>query len=308
MAGSASESAPSGSAPSSVARAICCPGHGRPVHCVKWAEKNGVAVVLSGCLDKMPMLRWGDNGDWIGTFAGHKGAVWGVSCDGGLNRVATAGADFCAKLWNAESGELIHTFDHKHIVKTVDFDASGKRLLTGGMEKLLRVFDLTNLEAAAPIFELSLGSVISKAIWLNEKLIACALNDGTIAVVDVRAAEKGPVAVLGVPGKSTVKDMELSGKVLTVAIGKKVIFYDTATYKPVKTFSFEFDVVAASLHPDGTQFAAGGSDLWVHVFDRNTGKEVACHKGHHGPVFCLRYARDGTIASGSEDATVRLWR
>ena len=64
----------------------------------------------------------------------------------------------------------------------------------------------------------------------------------------------------------------------------------------------------ASLHLSGKKFIAGGSDLWVRVFDFDTGEELECHKGHHGPIRCLRYACNGlTYATGSEDGTIRLW-
>lgn len=70
----------------------------------------------------------------------------------------------------------------------------------------------------------------------------------------------------------------------------------------------DFEIKGASIYPSSSRLAIGGTDMWVHLFNMNTMEEIACHKGHHGPVHCVRFAPGGdSFASGSEDGTIRIW-
>jgi len=78
-----------------------------------------------------PVFHKDSTGDWVGTFEGHKGTVWGVNLNGDDSMAATGAADFSAKIWNATSGEETATLKNKHIVKSVNFSSDIGRLATG---------------------------------------------------------------------------------------------------------------------------------------------------------------------------------
>lgn len=147
---------------------LTCSGHTRPVVDLAFSGITPYGYFLiSACKDGKPMLRQGDTGDWIGTFLGHKGAVWGATLNKDATKAATAAADFTAKVWDAVSGDELMTLAHKHIVKTVDFTQDSNYLLTGGQDKLLRIYDLNKPEAEPK--EISgHTSGIKKALWCSD--------------------------------------------------------------------------------------------------------------------------------------------
>jgi serine-threonine kinase receptor-associated protein len=268
-------------------------------------------------LDKMPMVRDGMTGDWIGSFSGHKGAVWSCHLDKTGSLAATASGDFSTKVWDAVTGQRLWEFPHKHIVKSCDFSPDSKFLATGGHEGIVRVYDLTldNPEQQEPLILSHDSVVISKVGWWTNEILIAAGADGTIRFWKIGENEQ-PMHVLQVDAE--VRDMEIctlagSGQnVLTVAAGNKVSIFDLQDQQLIHAYPMPIhfrEEGGASLHPHGHKFVAGGSDLWVRVFCFETGQELECHKGHHGPIRCLRYAPDGkTYATGSEDGTIRLWK
>ena len=324
---------------------IVLPGHTRPIAEVSFPPPTCDGTFLvSACHDKTPMLRLADSGDWVGSFVGHKGAVWSAKLNDSCLLAATAGGDFTARVWDAITGAELFKFDHKHIVKSVDFSGDSSRIATGGHEGLLRVYELNCPGDDPVVVDVNKdrrggeGKLkISKVEWDgNSIFVGC--DDGSVKVYDMSAffnvtsednntENQAEVLLTTLEVRGEVMDMELSRdlNIMTVASGDEVSFFDTTKggdYKllkrhkmPKKVEDRSYDCNfknegGASLYPDGKKFIAGGGSLWVFVFDFETGKEIEKLKGHHGPVRCVRYNKgDGgnTYASGSEDGTIRLW-
>ncbi|KAM1155307.1 hypothetical protein ACFX15_025619 [Malus domestica] len=293
-----------------VAVPLVCHGHSRPVVDLFYSPVTPDGFFLiSASKDSSPMLRNGETGDWVGTFEGHKGAVWSCCLDTNALHAATASADFSAKVWDALTGDVLHSFEHKHIVRACAFAEDTHLLLTGGVEKVIRIYDLNRPDAPPREVDKSPGSVRTAA-WLHsdQTILSSCTDMGGVRLWDVRTGK----IVQTLETKSSVTSSEVSqdGRYITTADGSTVKFWDANYFGLVKSYNMPCTVESASLEPKfGNKFIAGGEDMWVHVFDFHTGEEIACNKGHHGPVHCLRFSPGGeSYASGSEDGTIRIWQ
>lgn len=288
---------------------LICSGHSRPVPELSYSPsqlEDGFFIV-SACLDGKPMLRNGETGDWIGTFEGHKGAVWSAKLNHDSTLAVSGSADYTAKLWDAVSGNELRSFTHKRIVKTVDIARNSRHIVTGGQDKLIRVWDVESGQCVSTME--GHQDTVRQVLWMktNDHSILSGGADQVVRMWDSRLGVQVSTAF----AKASVASLELShdSKYLTSAAGKEVTFWDASTLVPIKMVTVNVELNSASLHPQSTKFIAGGADFYVHVYDFATGEELDVHKGHHGPVHCVRFAPDGeTFASGSEDGTIRIWQ
>ena len=293
------------------------------------SETNTEILLVSACHDKQPMLRQGLTGNWLGTWTGHKGAVWSCQMDPTGNLTATASGDYSCRLWDAVTGTCLLDLPHKGVMKTVAFAPSSTKLATGGIGKApsIRIYDLEQLllepknGTKAPFVEIPQTAPISKVVWLDETIVVCGCYNGKVYVWNTVTSTL--VQTFATQEGAEIRDMELTRivgggsqagtTILSVAAGQTVYFYDMLTNKLVQShtlpqINFQNEG-GLTLHPSGTKFVCGGGGLWVHVIDFVTGAQLECHKGHHGPIRCVRYAPHGTtFASGSEDGTIRLWQ
>ncbi|KAI9508497.1 WD40 repeat-like protein [Russula earlei] len=297
---------------------LVAPGHTRPVTHLSFSPllDDGTYLLISSCKDGNPMLReW--TGDWIGTFVGHKGAVWSTKLSRDGSRAASGSADFTAKIWDTYSGQMLHSFPHNHIVRSVAIspDPLAGRLLTGGQEKKVRIFDMGKTDAEPDVLSEGGGQshdgTVKSVVWLDENIGVSAGDDGFVKWWDARARQVTKKIFFDNP----ITSMELSSQTqrLVVTSGKTVNFIPAQpaeTRTPTHSVKMPYTPSSASVHPIlQDRFVTGStSDEWVRVH-RINGEELEVLKGHHGPVHCVEYSPDGEVyASGSVTGTIRLWQ
>jgi serine-threonine kinase receptor-associated protein len=300
-------------------------GHTRPLTEISFVRDTADRTLLvSSAHDKLPQIRNGESGDWLGSFEGHKGAVWSCKVDPKTcSLAATASGDFSAKLWCATTGKELQEWKHKHVVKTVDFSHDSMLVATGCQNGQIAIYQTSS--PATPPLELKVSADSSgaptKLFWENGEnpsMVVVGKKDGSIEKWDTKGGESGARAAVKRSLSSTgatIQDMEYhpAHKRVIVACDDKVFILnigDLSThqeYQMPKGMSFR-EEGGVSMRPDLVNFIAGGSDLWLREFEVSTGNVLRTFKGHHGPIRCVRYHPDGKMgASGSEDATIRLW-
>ena len=272
----------------------------------------------------------------LATFSGHTDNVTSVAYTtfGGVDYAVTGSADGTAKLWDADTGSLVLTFDdavnggaHAHTasVNSVAFAEIGAGpdlyVITGSTDKTAKLW--LAAQAGTP--------PTPSGVWVLDFI------DTAISTTDAHEAAINTVAFYsdGLPGGTR---WVLTGSVDRTA---KLWSTDGATASWIRNFidpdlalldpsdpsynkTHEASVGAVLFSADGAQVITGSADKTVKLWTTGTGaREHAfvdaalvaenAGKSHKGSVTSLAYYSDGVpagtrwLVTGSADHTAKVW-
>ncbi len=207
-------------------------------------------------------------------LAGHDISTRGVvfAPDGRL--MATGGDDGTVKLWDPQTGMLVHSFDNER--SGLDFGA------------------------AAPGNDFDYGLAFSP----DGQTLAAGAHDGTVKFWNVSTAQahECPCGTLG-PRLRT--GLLRDGKILATGGADRIVrIWNTADRTLRMALVGHTDSISSiDISPDAATVAsAGNADGTVRIWDLGSGEERHVLKGHSGSVTRLRYAGNHRVVSGGAEA------
>nr|BCL66245.1 WD-repeat protein 57 [Volvox reticuliferus] len=250
-------------------------GHRSAVLEVQWFS-DGEAL-LSCAADKTTRCWDVESGLQIKKLGEHNGIV--NSCcplRRGAKMFVTSADDATVKVWDMRMKKSVHNMRDSFPVCAVAFAESGDLVYSGGVDNIIKVWDLRKGSGSSPTLLLKGHSDTVTGLRLSpdgSHLLSNSM-DNTLREWDVR-----PFA-----------PQNRCTKVFTGHV-----------------HSFEKNLLRCDYSPDGSRVACGSADRMVYIWDTNTRKVLYVLPGHTGSVNeVIFHPKEPIIGSASSDKTIFL--
>lgn len=254
------------------------------------------------------------------TYKGTGAALWNVAVSSDGYLLAAVGQKGTVLLFDAESGELLKSFQghepDKGDVWGVAFHPDNKWLVTGGEDGQIIFWDLSDRKkilrcsteevhrwsAPAEVYGLALspdGNLLASGG--TDKNIITIWDVNTGDVLQILKGHEGNVFGLGFS-----PDGE---RLASASYDKTAIIWNLETGEPLHILKGHLDkVVRVAFHPNGGILATSSLDKSVRLWDVESGEAIDILNGHGSKIFGLAFFDSGRrLVSASHDRTLRIW-
>lgn len=168
-------------------------GHERAITQIKYNREGD--LLFSASKDSKPNVWYSLNGERLGTFNGHQGAVWCIDVDWMTSKFLSGAGDNTLKIWDCQTGKEIGNVTTNSSVRTCSFSYSGN-MTAYSTDKALKhqceifIIDTRNVDSdySEPILRIPVnGPRVSSLLWgaLDEVLLT-GHEDGEIIQWDLK--------------------------------------------------------------------------------------------------------------------------
>jgi len=304
-------------------------GHERSITQIVYNREGD--LLFSSAKDQNPNVWYSINGERLGTYDGHGGAVWCIDVDWETKNFLSGAADNTIRLWDVCTGKMTDRIDTRSAVRTCAFSYSGNMVAYStdramGQQCVINIVDVRTFSNQEKVI-MSLpipakGPKVTSLIWNGlDDLIVTGHDNGDIVQWDVKTHQKVKISS---EHQKAISDLQLSSdRTMFISASKDTTakLWDMDQLEDKKTYKTERPVNSAAISPNKDHVVLGGGQEAMDVTTTSTkiGKfdarffhlifeeEFAKVKGHFGPINSLRFHPDGkSYASGGEDGYVRI--
>ncbi len=254
----------------------------------------------------------------IVTLQGHSAQVNWLAWAQDGHTLASASDDGTIRLWNAQQqgplSMLTTSSDASTPVLSIAWSPDGRRLISGRADGTVLVWDVGTgkpIELEGHLSDNPHTFAVWGVAWSpGGEQVAAVRYDGIVQVWDARTNKR--LAILHPDDLPNCVAWSPDGRVLASTTDSgSVQLWDSQSYKNLATLLNHPDqgwAFAIAWSPDSSMLTISRRTGMIQLWDTQTGKELIVLQGHTAQVRGLSWSFDGRlIASGSDDATARLW-